>query len=490
MKPRYPENIVKKILKLTLESQAFAYLAVDGEGTLIDQGGEIETMGMPAWNPGDSILDDAVFLSGFLSVSDEYEFIPLLQVNDTTALDIHLFRDKDIVWTILVNKSDDLEWQWRARQKGNELNLLQREAELNQRKLEKDIKSFEFFEALNMMAMRRFDDDSFQLLKPLSKAFSSVYPEAFGPDIALYPQQKFIFIENFLIDARQVWDDLTNTTRLRSGPWIETSDSGEEIALEAVALNWNGRNLLFIELLEAGYLQNHEFLQMGREGVLLKSVLEKEVRKRTQEIRDREEEIALRLVAAADSRDNGETGSHIRRLGLYSELMANLLGWNQNEIDEIRIAAPMHDIGKIGIPDSILKKPGKLTAEEFEIMKTHTEIGAKILSHSSSELVQMAGDISLGHHEKWDGSGYPAGLSGENIPISARIVAIVDVFDALIHERVYKEGMPVETAIEIMREGRGKHFDPQLFDLFMENRDKMSQIVFDYADSIDWDQEK
>jgi len=189
-------------------------------------------------------------------------------------------------------------------------------------------------------------------------------------------------------------------------------------------------------------------------------------------------------VCAADSWDDGETGSHIRRLGLYSELIAQHLGWSNADAEEIRIAAPMHDIGKIGIPDHILKKPGQLTESEFEIMKLHPEIGGRILSNSETPLVQMARDICLGHHEKWDGSGYPQGLAGEKIPISARIVAIVDVFDALVHKRVYKNEMPVDEAIALMLEGSGSHFDPDLLDLFLSLKEKLTEIAFDYSNPI------
>ena len=275
-----------------------------------------------------------------------------------------------------------------------------------------------------------------------------------------------------------------NHRRIRSGPWVVKTLDGDEVILEAVALNWEERGLLLIEVLEENYQQQHRILQIGREGKLAKDVLEKEVRKRTRQIREREEEIALRLVCAADSRYDGETGSHIRRLGLYSEVIARHLGWEQHVIDAIRIAAPMHDIGKIGIPDHILKKPSKLTDAEFEIMKLHSEIGARILSNSKSELVQMARDIALGHHERWDGAGYPFGLSGADIAISARIVAIVDVFDALIHKRIYKDAMTVDKALEHMCEERGKRFDPQLFDLFLELRDEMERIAFDYSNPI------
>lgn len=487
MNTQYPQNIITKILQITLETQNFAYLAIDNKGVLTDQGGQLESMGIPAWQVGDNILDEALFLSGYFPMVNSYEHIPSLQMSEDTVVDIHLFQDADFNWIVLVDKTEELEWQSQARQKGNELKLLQQQLEKKKGQGSTEAPSdsrFEFFQALNMMALLRNGDGSFQLLKPVSEHFQDFYPESFESVINLYPQHKFVFIENFLIDAEQLWEGNENHKRISSGPWIERTTQGEEVALEAIALNWDGHKLLFIEILDESYQEHQDFLQIGRDSVLSKNILELEVRKRTKEIRDREEEIALRLICAADTRDDGETGSHIRRLGLYSELMAKHLDWSQDAIDEIRIAAPMHDIGKIGIPDHILKKPDRLTVNEFEIMKLHAVIGGNILSDSECKLVQMARDIALSHHEKWDGSGYPLGLSGEDIPLSARIVAIVDVFDALIHKRVYKDEMTVEQALQTMQEGRGSHFDPHLFDLFKSLKDQMAEIAFNYVDPI------
>ena len=402
-------------------------------------------------------------------------------------LDVYLFDDADGVYVMVLDRTDDIDWEARARQASNEMKLLQQKVRLLEEPRvgpEGTLASLGFFESLNMMALHANADGSFSLLHAVSERFLPLFPESFEITSALFPQHQFEFLANFIVDAAEIWRDPENARRLRSGPWIETDRDGTETALEAIALNWRGQHLLFIEILDDNYQLNHSFLQVGREGVLLKGFLEEEVRRQTAVIRAREEEIALRLVCAADSRDEGETGSHIRRLGLYSELMAVNLGWSNGGADEIRIAAPMHDIGKIGIPDRILKKPGQLTESEFEIMKLHPEIGARILSNSDSALVQMARDISLGHHEKWDGSGYPYGLSGEDIPLSARIVAIVDVFDALIHKRVYKDEIPVGKAIGLMREGRGGHFDPELLDLFFELRDQMTEIAFDFSNPI------
>ena len=441
-------------------------------------------MGLPACKTGESIFESVFFLSDILPLESDHEFLPMVQISDTDVIDVHLFQDEDSICIILVDKSDELEWQMLARQRSNELSLLQHKVEcLDDERLATPEVSL-IFQAMNMAAMVSRNDGSFSLLRPPAPIFTVFYPELFENRKRYYPQERFGFVENFIIDAQSLWDSKENLRRIRSGPWVEKTLDGDEIVLEAIALNWEERALLLLEVLEESYQQQHRVLQIGREGKLAKEVLEKEVRKRTRQIRKREEEIALRLVCAADCRDDGETGSHIRRLGLYSEVIARQLGWEQHLVDSIRIAAPMHDIGKIGIPDHILKKPGKLTDAEFEFMKLHPEIGARILSNSNSQLVQMAHDIALGHHEKWDGSGYPAGLTGADIAISARIVAIVDVFDALIHKRIYKEAMSVDEALDLMRVERGKQFDPQLFDLFIELREEMERIAFDFTTPV------
>jgi putative two-component system response regulator len=190
--------------------------------------------------------------------------------------------------------------------------------------------------------------------------------------------------------------------------------------------------------------------------------LEERVRQQTVAIRHAHEETILRLVCASQYRDE-ETGAHIRRTGLHSELMASVLGWPADRIETIRMAAPMHDVGKIGVPDAILRKPAKLTEAEFEIMKTHTTIGAAMLEGSESAILQMGREIALCHHERWDGRGYPRGLSGADIPESARILALVDVYDALSHDRVYRKAMPEDEVLALMEKGAGSHFDPSLY---------------------------
>jgi putative two-component system response regulator len=182
-----------------------------------------------------------------------------------------------------------------------------------------------------------------------------------------------------------------------------------------------------------------------------------------------------RLVLAAEYRDH-HTGDHIVRMSRYSALIAQKLGLPDREVQTIFFAAPMHDVGKIGIPDSILQKTTKLTEEEFVIMTSHTKIGAKILARSRSQILQVAQQIAISHHERWDGKGYPQGRRGNKIPLAGRIVGLADVFDALNSKRPYKDPYPFEVSLDIMRRERGKLFDPDILDVFMKNIDEVLKI--------------
>jgi PAS domain S-box-containing protein len=190
----------------------------------------------------------------------------------------------------------------------------------------------------------------------------------------------------------------------------------------------------------------------------------------------------LDLVGEIGETRSNETGQHVHRVAKYSKLLAELYGLDEKDIMLLYSASPMHDIGKIGIPDSILLKPGKLNEEEFEVMKDHARIGSEIFKKSKRPLMQTASIIAYEHHEKWNGSGYPQGLSGENIHIYGRITALADVFDALNCKRVYKESWPMEKIIELIREERGKHFDPKLVDLFIDNLDQFIEISKQFSD--------
>jgi putative two-component system response regulator len=193
-------------------------------------------------------------------------------------------------------------------------------------------------------------------------------------------------------------------------------------------------------------------------------------------VTDRQAAELLRPLSEAVGRRDLETGAHIARIGESSALLAEARGMDSEQVEAIRLAAPMHDIGKVAIPDSVLLKPGKLDASERELVERHAEIGHDILSGSESPLLQLAAQIALTHQEKVDGSGYPRGLKGNAIPVAGRIVAVADVFDALTSDRPYRDALSVDDAVKIMVEGRGSHFDTELLDLFLGRLDDVRSL--------------
>ena len=204
-----------------------------------------------------------------------------------------------------------------------------------------------------------------------------------------------------------------------------------------------------------------------RRVTIYNEILEGRVRERTEELRETQLEVVRRLAQAAESRD-GDTGAHIERMSMLCERLARHVGWSVTDAELLRHAAALHDVGKIGIPDRVLLKPGKLDVEEREIMKRHTAIGAGMLADSRSEMLQLAEDIARTHHERWDGAGYPKGLAGEDIPLAGRICSICDVYDALVSPRPYKDPWtPTDALAEIVAQ-RGRQFDPDLVDAFIE----------------------
>ena len=205
------------------------------------------------------------------------------------------------------------------------------------------------------------------------------------------------------------------------------------------------------------------------------------VQQRTAQLYDTRQQIIYRLGRAAEFRDN-ETGNHILRMSHFCRLIAIEAGLGEVSVELLFNAAPMHDVGKIGIPDRILLKPGKLDADEWAFMQKHSEIGAEIIGEHDDELLQTARMIALHHHEKWDGSGYPQGLSGDDIPLMARIVALADVFDALTSERPYKPAWPLERAVAFIEEHSGTHFDPGLLPAFHNALPQMLEIRAQFAD--------
>ena len=207
------------------------------------------------------------------------------------------------------------------------------------------------------------------------------------------------------------------------------------------------------------------------------------VDEQTREIRDREKELIFRMSRAAEFRDP-ETGAHIQRMAHYSQAIAIGLGLERAAQQLILEAAPMHDVGKIGIPDYILLKPGKLTVEEFEVMKGHARLGYELLKESRSDILRAGAQIALTHHEKYDGTGYPRHLKGNDIPVFGRIVAVADVFDALTSERPYKKAWSLEDACRFLEEGRGKHFDPLCVEALLAEWNRVLDIRQRFQDEI------
>lgn len=229
------------------------------------------------------------------------------------------------------------------------------------------------------------------------------------------------------------------------------------------------------QFLPANLEEIYELLIFVVVGTITGYLSDKE-RERRIEVQDAYHDTVIRLATAAEFRDEN-TGAHLHRISRYAEVIAGNLGFPPQQVELIKLASPMHDLGKIGIPDHILLKEGKLTPDEFEVMKTHTEIGCQILKGSLSTLLKVAATIAFAHHERYDGSGCPKGLTGENIPIEGRIVAVADVFDALTTSRPYKPAYPIDESIKLMKKEEGSHFDSQVFEAFLNGMDEIKKII-------------
>lgn len=264
-----------------------------------------------------------------------------------------------------------------------------------------------------------------------------------------------------------------------------TAEGDREIRHRALSLGINDfLNKPFDQLELQARARNMLALRQSQKKLANRALLlVDEVAKATVEITAREHETLLCLGRAAEHRDP-ETHEHIIRMSNYSRLIAQQLGLSHDACELMLRASPLHDIGKIGTPDHILLKPGRLTVEEFEIMKQHTVIGQRILSTSSSPILKAGAEIAIAHHEKWDGSGYPFGLKGKAIPLAGRIVAVADVFDALTSERPYKKAWDLDRATSLIRESSGGHFDPMCVEAFFDAWDEVLKIREHFRDSI------
>ncbi len=296
--------------------------------------------------------------------------------------------------------------------------------------------------------------------------------ESVGAACEILQQQTFDIVTSDISMPGQSGIELLRTIKENypeTAVLMLTANADTRLAIQALTLGAYGYLLKPVEQEEL-LCQIERALEHRRlvvENRAYTNLLEWKVREQTRHIRLAHEETIQRLVTACMFRDD-ETGGHIKRTGLSSALVAQAAGWSTEMVELIQLAAPMHDVGKVGIPDSILRKPGKLTTEEFKIMQQHTVIGADMLSGSLSPVLQMAEQIAHFHHERWDGTGYPNRLAGEDIPKAARILAIIDVYDALTHDRVYRRALPEEQVLQIIEDGRGTHFDPSVTKAFFE----------------------
>jgi len=292
------------------------------------------------------------------------------------------------------------------------------------------------------------------------------------------------------MDGLEVLVNIRNNPKLQQLPVLMVTANAEK---ESEALGLGASDFISkpydIEVLCARTLNYAKLNAYYKQVQNQKLILEEEVALRTKELKialalskETEYEISTRLGRASEFRDL-ETGGHIKRMSHYSQLLAKLYGLDEEECKLILYAAPLHDIGKVGIPDKILLKPGKFEPHEFEIMKQHVAIGAKMLEGAERFPVISAGQIiAMQHHEKWDGSGYPKGLKAQEIHIYARIICIADVFDALSSKRCYKEPMPLEKVLDIIKKDTGTHFDPSLVPLLLDNLDQFLRIKETYKD--------
>jgi putative two-component system response regulator len=303
------------------------------------------------------------------------------------------------------------------------------------------------------------------------------------------------------MDGYEVCQHLKTDARTRNIPIIfltaMTQTEDEERGLRLGAVDYITKPISPPILLAR--VQTHLALKRAQDELRdQNAVLERKVAERTREIAAVQDVTILAMASLAETRDN-ETGNHIRRTQNYVRVLADRLRdhprfeevLTEEHVDLLYKSAPLHDIGKVGVPDSILLKPGRLTEEEFEVMKLHTTYGrdairaaeGKLEDLPSQSFLRFAREIAYSHQEKWDGTGYPEGLSGDDIPFSARLMALADVYDALISRRVYKPAFTHEEAVRIIGEGRGSHFDPDLVDAFLEAEQEFREIAQQYADA-------
>ncbi|MBV9604289.1 MAG: response regulator [Solirubrobacterales bacterium] len=295
-------------------------------------------------------------------------------------------------------------------------------------------------------------------------------PGESGITLLEYIRAEFPYLPVVLVSGLEGIDVALGALELGAYGWVSKPFDANQVLI-AVA------NALIRARLERQSRDHEERLEQAVRDrtVELGDTVEKLERSET-ELRRVTQDTILALTRAIERRDI-ETANHIERVSLYATVLASRLGLREDECELIREASPMHDVGKVGIPDGILLKPGPVTAAEFNVIKQHVALGHSILSRSEQPLLRLAADVAETHHERWDGEGYLQGLRGEEIPLAGRITAIADTFDALVSRRVYKPPVSLDSALAVIERGRGTQFDPQLVDLFLDCRVEVAEIV-------------
>ena len=301
-------------------------------------------------------------------------------------------------------------------------------------------------------------------------------PGESGITLLEYIRAEFPFLPVVLVSGLEGIDVAMGALELGAYGWVSKPFDANQVLI-AVA------NALIRARLERQSRDHEERLEQAvrdRTAELGDTVVKLE--RSESELRRVTQDTILALTRAIERRDI-ETAHHIERVSLYATVLAKHLGLTHAECESIREASPLHDVGKVGIPDGILLKPGPVTAAEFSVIKQHVALGHSILSRSEQPLLRLAADVAETHHERWDGSGYLHGLRGEEIPLAGRITAVADTFDALVSRRVYKNSVPLERALAVIEEGRGTQFDPQLVDVFLDCREDVAAIVAEHPDT-------
>lgn len=300
-------------------------------------------------------------------------------------------------------------------------------------------------------------------------------PGESGITLLEYIRDEFPFLPVVLVSGLERIDVAVGALELGAYGWVSKPfDSGQ--VLIAVA---NALIRARLERQSRDYEERLELAVRDRTAELGDTV--EKLERSAGELRRVTQDTILALTRAIERRDI-ETANHIERVSLYAAVLARRVGLPDAECELIREASPMHDVGKVGIPDGILLKPGPVTAAEFDVIKQHVALGHSILSRSQQPLLRLAADVAETHHERWDGGGYLRGLRGEEIPLAGRITAIADTFDALVSRRVYKPPVPLKAALAVIEQGRGRQFDPHLVDLFLDCREEVAAIVAEHPD--------